>query len=68
MNGNELIKLLKRLGYNPRFETGPGKGTHGTLYANGKKTILKDRKKEIGPGLLNQILKNLNINRKNLKG
>ena len=64
MNGNELIKKLKKLGYNPRFETGPGKGSHGTLYVGNKKTILKDRKKEIGSGLLNQMLNTLGINKK----
>jgi len=25
INGNELIKKLKKLAYNPRFETDPGK-------------------------------------------
>jgi mRNA interferase HicA len=67
MNGNEFIKKLKKLGYRPKFETGPGKGSHGTLYVGDKKTILKDRKKEIGPGLLNQILNTLGINKKDFK-
>lgn len=67
MNGNELIKRLKKLGYKPRFETGPGKGSHGTFYVGDKKTILKDRKKEIGPGLLNQMLTTLDIDKKKFK-
>ena len=62
MNGNEFIKKLKKLGYNPRFETKRGKGSHGTLYVDDKKTILKDRKKEIGAGLLKQMLRTLGIN------
>ena len=61
MNGNEFIKKLKKLGYNPRFETKRGKGSHGTLYVGDKKTILKDRRKEIGAGLLKQMLKTLGI-------
>lgn len=67
MNGNELIKKLKKPGYTIRFETKRGKGSHGTLYINNKKTILKDRKKEIGAGLLNQLLKTLGINKKEFK-
>jgi mRNA interferase HicA len=63
MNGNEFIKKLKKLGYNPRFETERGKGSHGTLYVGNKKTTLKDRKKEIGPGLLNAMLQNLGIDK-----
>ena len=61
MNGLEFIKKLKKLGYNPRFEAKRGKGSHGTLYVGDKKTILKDRKKEIGAGLLSQMLKTLGI-------
>ena len=67
MNGNEFIKKLKKLGYNPRFETKRGKGSHGTLYVGEKKTILKDRKKEIGPGLLNHMLQALGIDPKQFK-
>ena len=61
MTGSEFIKKLKKLGYNPRFETKRGKGSHGTLYVSDKKTILKDRKKEIGAGLLSKMLKALGI-------
>ena len=66
MNGNELIKKLKHYGYNPIFESKRGKGSHGTLRIGSKKTILKDRKKEIGPGLLNQMLKDLGISRNDI--
>ena len=66
MNGNELIKRLKQLGYTPVFESKRGKGSHGTLTIGNKKTILKDRRKEIGPGLLNQILKNLGISKNDI--
>ena len=63
MNGNEFIKKLKKLGYNPSFKTERGKGSHGTLYVGDKKTVLKDRKKEIGQGLLNAMLQNLGIDK-----
>ncbi len=45
------------------FEKRHGKGSHGTLRYGNCKTILKDRKKEIGPGLLVVMLKQLGLNR-----
>ncbi len=50
--GYILINALRSY----RFETKRGKGSHGTLYYGSRKTILKDRKKEIGQGLLSKIL------------
>ena len=38
-----------------------GPGSHGTLYAGGRKTTVKDRKKEIGKGLLAKMLGDLGI-------
>ena len=71
MNGNELLKKLKKLGkksnISVRFETKRGKGSHGTLYYGSRKTILKDRKKEIGPGLLSKMLAELGIERNDMK-
>jgi mRNA interferase HicA len=70
MNGNELLKRLKKLGkqnhISVRFETKRGKGSHGTLYYGHLKTILKDRKKEIGPGLLSKMLVDLGIDKKDI--
>ncbi len=40
-----------------------GAGSHGTLYAGDRKTTVKDRKKEIGRGLLNKMLADLGIDR-----
>jgi predicted RNA binding protein YcfA (HicA-like mRNA interferase family) len=67
MNGNELIKKLKNLGYRPRIELERGHGSHATLYIGSKRTIIKDRKKEIGKGLLNKMLKELGIDRNNFR-
>ena len=49
--------------YRCRFETKRGKGSHGTLYYGSRKTILKDRKKEIGPGLLSKMLAELGLDK-----
>ncbi len=71
MNGNELLKKLKKLGKQNnivvRFETKRGKGSHGTLYYGNRKTILKDRKKEIGPGLLRKMLSDLGIDKNGIE-
>ena len=71
MNGNELLKKLKKLGKQSniaiRFETKRGKGSHGTLYYGRYKTILKDRKKEIGPGLLSKMLAELGLDKNDIE-
>jgi hypothetical protein len=46
-----------------RFE---GKGSHGKLGLGGRSTILKDRKKEIGPGLMQAMCKDLGIDPRDL--
>ena len=44
-----------------RFIASEGPGSHGTLYIGNRKTTVKDRKKEIGKGLLNKMLADLRI-------
>ncbi len=65
MNGSELLKKLRKLakqkGVDVRIEKHHGKGSHATLYFGGKRTTIKDRKKELGVGLLNSMLKDLGI-------
>jgi mRNA interferase HicA len=71
MNGNELLKKLRQLGkqnnISVRFETKRGKGSHVTLYYGINKTILKYRKKEIGPGLLSKMLTELGLDKNDIK-
>jgi mRNA interferase HicA len=43
------------------FVPAKGKGSHGTLYLGSAFTVLKDRKKEIGAGLLRAMCKDLGI-------
>lgn len=67
MNGNELLKKIKKLAKqkNKALELvkAHGKGSHSTLKFDGKKTTIKDLKKEIGPGLLSKMLNQLGINK-----
>jgi mRNA interferase HicA len=44
-----------------------GKGSHGTLYYGARRTILKDPRKEIGPGLLRKILADLGLSPRDLE-
>ena len=43
-----------------------GKGSHATLYFGVNRTTIKDRKKEIGKGLLKSMLNDLDINKDEL--
>ena len=65
MKGNELLRLIKRLGrangVHVMYDGKPGKGSHGRLYYGSRFTNIKDPKKEVGPGLLNKMLKDLGL-------
>ncbi len=43
-----------------------GSGSHGTLYVGDRFTVVKDLKKEPGPGLLSDMLKQLGIRKEEL--
>ena len=43
------------------FVPAKGKGSHGKVFFGTASTIVKDRKKELGPGLLHQMCKDLGI-------
>jgi mRNA interferase HicA len=65
LNGTELLRQIKRYAKarGLRFELveRKGKGSHARLYVGDHFTTLKDRKKEIGPGLLRALLRQLEI-------
>ena len=65
MNGAEFIRLVRRIarrrGETVAFVAHRGKGSHGTLYLGERRTIVKDRKKEIGKGLLARMLSDLAV-------
>ncbi len=54
-------RIARRRGEPVRFVAHRGKGSHGTLYFGERHTIVKDRKKEIGKGLLASMLSDLAI-------
>jgi mRNA interferase HicA len=71
MTGNEFERKVKKIGRNRgipvSFDAGHGKGSHGRLYYGGRFTTLKDRRKEIGPGLLNAMLGQLGLTKADLE-
>ena len=71
MTGNEFERRIRRLGRSRgvpvSFDSGRGKGSHGRLYYGDRFTTLKDRKKEIGPGLLKAMLDQLGLTKADLE-
>ncbi len=65
MKGSEFLRKLKELGdrnqIDVTFDAAKGKGSHGTVSYGSASTTLKDRKKEIGRGLLKKMCKDLGI-------
>ena len=66
----EFERRIKKLGRSRNiavgFDPGHGKGSHGRLYYGDRFTTLKDRRKEIGPGLLKAMLDQLGLTRADL--
>ncbi len=65
MTGRQFIARVRRWarvrGVVVRFVASQGPGSHGTLYAGARRTTVKDRRKEIGTGLLKKMLADLGI-------
>ena len=65
MTGDEFIRQVRRLGrkrgVSVRFEPRTGEGSHGRLYFGNRFTTVKDRRKEIGQGLLNAMQQQLGL-------
>ena len=72
MRGAEFIDRIKKIGrergLSVVFEKSHGKGSHGTLWLGDRKTTVKDRRKEIGPGLFGAMLDQLGLSKKDFQG
>jgi len=70
VNGGEFLRRLARLGKRNkvpvRFDAAHGEGSHGRVYYGSAFTTLKDRRKEIGRGLLRAMCSQLGIDPKDL--
>jgi len=71
MTGNELLRQLARLGQQRgvevRLDELKGKGSHAALYYGLRRATLKDRRKEIGPGLPRVMLRQLGLTQRDLE-
>jgi len=65
VKGSEFLRkvatLARRKNLTFVFIPAKGKGSHGTLHLGSAFTIVKDRRKEIGVGLLRAMCKDLGI-------
>lgn len=65
MSGNEFLRKLRKYakanGLLVVVDQKRGKGSHVTVYVNGRFTMLKDRTKDVNFGLLSTMLRQLNI-------
>ncbi len=70
VKGGEFLRRVKalarrnKLAY--RWSPERGAGSHGTLYFGDRFTVVKDLKKELGPGLLADMCKQLGIRKEDL--
>jgi mRNA interferase HicA len=70
VKGSEFLRkvatLARRKNLSFVFIPAKGKGSHGTLYFGSSFTVVKDRRKEIGAGLLRAMCKDLGIDPREL--
>ena len=61
MNGREFIERVFEIGRERgvpvRIDTKRGKGSHITVYYGARKTVVKDRRKEMPAGLLSAMIR-----------
>jgi len=70
VKGSEFLRkvhdLARRRDLWYSFTPAKGKGSHGTVRLGSAFTIVKDRKKELGPGLLRAMCKDRGIDSRDL--
>ena len=68
MKGRDFIARVFEIGRERdvpvRIDTERGKGSHVTLYYGSRFTIVKDRRKDIGPGLKSSMIRQLGLDRR----
>jgi hypothetical protein len=72
VRGDEFNRRVMKLGRARAvpvvFDAKHGKGSHGMLHYGPRRTIVKDRRKELRPGLLHAMLAQLGLTKKDLEG
>ena len=71
IKGREFVKRVSEPGAERaipvRVEPKRGKGSHVTLYYGPLKTVVKDLRKEVAPGLLSAMIRQLGLSRRNFR-
>lgn len=71
VKGREFVNRVFELGaernVSVRIDTKRGKGSHATLYYGSRKTVVKDRRKELAPGLLSAMIRQLGLDRSDFR-
>ncbi len=70
VKGAEFLRKVKALAKTKktryRWDPVRGSGSHGTLYFGNRFTVVKDLTKELGPGLLADMCKQLGLQKEDL--
>lgn len=70
MKGSEFLRKVKKIAKRKklayRWYPERGSGSHGTLYLGDGLAIVKDLNKELGPGLLADMCRQLGIRKEDL--
>jgi mRNA interferase HicA len=70
VRGSEFLRKVRKAGRKHklayRWSPERGVGSHGTVYLGGRFAIVKDLKKELGPGLLADMCQQLGIRKEDL--
>ena len=65
MTGREFIRKVRKIGNERGIAVGTdekrGKGSHIVLLYGHRKTIVKDLRKELGPGLMAKMIRDLEL-------
>jgi mRNA interferase HicA len=71
MKGSEFLRLLQKLakqkGWDCDWRPDMGKGSHGVLVVNGKRTIVRNLKDELKTGTYHAMLTQLGLKDKDLR-
>ena len=64
---DRVITIGRERGVPVRIDMKRGKGSHVVLHYGDRKTVVKGRRKEIGPGLLSAMLHQLGLTQRDLR-
>ncbi len=64
---DRVVAIGRERGVPVRIDRKRGKGSHFVLHLGDRKTVVKDRRKEIGPGLLSAMLHQLGLTHRDVR-